>query len=197
MDLRELLGDAYAEDMTLEQIQEALKDRKLVDVETLPKSVDKTQFDKVASELAAARRELKKIEDQSLTEEQRLKQEMEAKATEIVELRRDLMRGSAREKLAKAGVPNVNFLDDLLGDFNVEDPKRFDSAVDSIVETITQMATAREKQVREELMKKTPTPPAPEGDDVLAAFKGMTVTQKMELKAKNRDEYDRLDALAK
>lgn len=192
MDLRELLGEAYAEDMTLEQVQAALAGRKLVDMDTLPKSVEKTQFDKVTSELAAAKRQLKEIENQNLSEEQRLKQEMEVRETEIVDLKRKLMRGSAREKLAQAGVPNVNVLDDLLDDFNVSDPKKFDSAIDSIVATISQMATAKEKELREEMMKLTPTPPVPDQLNELEKWQGLTVTQKMELKNKDREEYDRL-----
>ena len=39
MNLKELLGDAYREDMTLEEVEEALKDLNLADPSTLPKSV--------------------------------------------------------------------------------------------------------------------------------------------------------------
>lgn len=196
MDLKKLLGDAYVEGMTLEEVDEALKGRKLIDPETLPKSVNKDQFDKVASELAAAKRQLKEIENQSLTEEQRLKQEMEARESQIVDLKRELMRGSAREKLAQAGIPNVNFLDDLLGDFNVNDPVKFDKAIDNIVGTIAEMATAREKQVRKELLKGTPKPPPAEPDDEIKRWSDMTTTEKMALKASDIKEFNRLEALA-
>lgn len=196
MDLKELLGEAYVEGMTFEEINEALKGKKLVDPETLPKSVAKEQFDKVASDLAAMKRQMKEIESQSLTEEQRLKQEMEARESTIVELKRELMRGSAREKLAKAGIPNVNFLDDLMGDFNVSDPERFDKAIDSIVGTIAEMATARETQVRKELLESTPKPPPIDLDNELTTWQNMTTTEKMTLKAKDSKEYERLESLA-
>jgi hypothetical protein len=58
MDLKELLGDKYKDGMTVEEIQAALADLNLVDPATLPKSVDKTTFDKTASELAQTKRDL-------------------------------------------------------------------------------------------------------------------------------------------
>ena len=51
MDLKTLLGDAYKENMTLDEINEALEGMNLVDPSTLPKSVSKEVFDKTASSL--------------------------------------------------------------------------------------------------------------------------------------------------
>lgn len=74
MDLKELLGDAYKEDMTLTDIAAALKDKKLVDPTTLPPSVPKGEFDKTASEVAALKKQLK---DKMTTDEQTAAQQKE------------------------------------------------------------------------------------------------------------------------
>lgn len=59
MDLKELLGESYKEGMSLADIEAAIKDKKLVDPATLGPSVPKSDFDKTASELAAAKKQLK------------------------------------------------------------------------------------------------------------------------------------------
>ena len=50
--LKELLGDAYKEGMTIEEIEAALVDKDLVDRSTLGEVVSKKTFDKTAFELA-------------------------------------------------------------------------------------------------------------------------------------------------
>ena len=59
MNLKELLGDAYREDMTLEEVEQALEGINLVDPAKLPKSVSKEVFDKTASELARVKKSLR------------------------------------------------------------------------------------------------------------------------------------------
>ena len=51
-DIQSLLGEDYREGMTVEEINAVLANRQFVDPTTLPKSVEKTIFDKTASELA-------------------------------------------------------------------------------------------------------------------------------------------------
>jgi len=57
-DLKTLLGDQFKEGMTIEEITAALADKTFVDPSTLPKSVTKDIFDKTASELAKAKKDL-------------------------------------------------------------------------------------------------------------------------------------------
>lgn len=59
MELAEILGDSFKEGMTAEEITEALKGVNLVDPSKLPESVSKAAFDKVSSDLAAAKKQLK------------------------------------------------------------------------------------------------------------------------------------------
>jgi hypothetical protein len=57
-DLKTLLGDQFKENMTIEEITAVLADKTFVDPTTLPKSVNKDIFDKTASELAKAKKDL-------------------------------------------------------------------------------------------------------------------------------------------
>lgn len=59
MELKDLVGDAYREGMTVEDIAKAIKERSLVDPSTLPPTVSKETFDKTASELAALKKQAK------------------------------------------------------------------------------------------------------------------------------------------
>ena len=71
MDLKELLGEAFKEDMTLEEVQTALADKELVDAATVPQNVvEKKVFDKTASELSALKKQLKDLERAKMTEEE-------------------------------------------------------------------------------------------------------------------------------
>lgn len=73
MELKDLVGDAYKEGMTVEDIARAIKERSLVDPTTLPPAVSKETFDKTASELAALKREKK--ERMTAEEAQQAKQQ--------------------------------------------------------------------------------------------------------------------------
>jgi predicted oxidoreductase len=128
--LKGLLGDQYQEGMTLEQVEEALAGREIVDKATLPKSVKKELFDKTASDLADAKKRVKELEervkeleDAQLTDEQRVQRELEKRDEQIAELHRNAMKLSAREKLAKAGYESDEFVDALVGQLSVDDPK--------------------------------------------------------------------------
>ena len=77
MSLKALLGDAYREDMTVAEIEAALAGRRIVDADSLPKMVSKEVFDKTASELYRYKKELKALQEQNMTAEERLKAELE------------------------------------------------------------------------------------------------------------------------
>ena len=62
MDLKTLLGDAYKENMTLDEINEALEGMNLVDPSTLPKSVSKEVFDKTAFRIGKSEKRIESIE---------------------------------------------------------------------------------------------------------------------------------------
>lgn len=80
MELKTLLGDAWKDGMTIEEVNAALKDKELVDKASLPKSVSKDLFDKTSSELAALKKQLK----ERMTAEEAEKAEKEAREAQVL-----------------------------------------------------------------------------------------------------------------
>ena len=71
-DIQTLLGEDYREGMTVEEINAVLANRQLVDPTTLPKSVEKTVFDKTASELAKVKKELAELKNSNMTDDEKV-----------------------------------------------------------------------------------------------------------------------------
>lgn len=99
MDLKELLGDAYKENMTLTDITAALKDKNLVDPSTLPESVAKSVFDKTASELAEVK---KKFKEKLTTDEQTAAQQKEIQE-QIANLQKENSQFKLKEQFLSGG----------------------------------------------------------------------------------------------
>ncbi|WP_312694109.1 hypothetical protein [Caproiciproducens sp.] len=59
MDLKELLGESFKEGMSIEEINAALAEKKLVDPSILPESVSKELYNKASTEAANLRKQLK------------------------------------------------------------------------------------------------------------------------------------------
>lgn len=90
MDLKEVLGENYRDDMTLADVEAALSGLDLVDRSTATAgTVSKATFDKTASELAAAKKELKaKMTDDEKAAQARAEKDQQIQ-DELTELRRD------------------------------------------------------------------------------------------------------------
>ena len=58
MDIREMLGDKYKEDMTAGELLSAIEELELVSAEETRNTVDKSTFDKTASELSKLKKEI-------------------------------------------------------------------------------------------------------------------------------------------
>ena len=95
MNLKEMLGENYKEGMTLEEIESALEGLNLVDPTKLPLSVEKSLFDRTASELA----EYKRKQKESMTEEQKAS----AKIQEQMEQMKSLQMENHRLKFIAGG----------------------------------------------------------------------------------------------
>lgn len=167
MDLKKLLGDSYKEDMTLEEVEAALKGRKLVDPDTLPKSVSKDVFDKTASELARYKKELRELQEQNMTAEEKLQAELEKAAAAQQLYNRELSTLRAKEIFVIAGLTTDEYTP--LLEVVVSDDEAITKArAKTMVDLIDAQKKAVEQAVKAELLKSTPKPPAGEPD------KGMT-----------------------
>ena len=169
MDLKTLLGDAYKENMTLDEINEALEGMNLVDPSTLPKSVSKEVFDKTASELAKVKKQLKDLQESTMTAEEKLKAEMEKATTAQLTYKKELSKLRAKEIFVSAGLTEADY-SSILDAVVSEDEETTKVRAKSMVDLISAQKAAVEKAVKAELLKGTPKPPAGEGGDTGEAF---------------------------
>lgn len=96
-DLKTLLGDAYQEDMTLEDINEALANKEFVDKGVLTEYVPKTTADKYATEAAEYKKKLRA----TLSEAEQAKEAEKEKQEQIENELKSLRRSSAISGLEK------------------------------------------------------------------------------------------------
>jgi len=169
MDLKTLLGDAYKENMTLDEINEALKGVNLVDPSTLPKSVSKEVFDKTASELAKVKKQLKELQEKSMTDEEKLQAELEKAIESQRQYAKELAKLRAKEIFVEAGLTESDY-SSILDAVVSEDEETTKARAKTIVDLISAQKAAVEKAVKAELLKSTPKPPAGGGGNIGGVF---------------------------
>lgn len=169
MDLKTLLGDVYKENMTLDEINAALADKNFVDPATLPKSVAKDVFDKTASELAKVKKELKDLQESTMTADEKLKAELEKATTAQLTYKKELSKLRAKEIFVSAGLTEADY-SSILDAVVSEDEETTKVRAKSMVDLISAQKAAVEKAVKAELLKGTPKPPAGDGGDTGEAF---------------------------
>lgn len=169
MDLKTLLGDAYRENMTLDEINEALEGMNLVDPSTLPKSVSKEVFDKTASELAKVKKQLKELQEKSMTDEEKLQAELEKAVESQRQYAKELAKLRAKEIFVEAGLTESDY-SSILDAVVSEDEETTKARAKTIVDLISAQKAAVEKAVKAELLKSTPKPPAGGGGNTGGVF---------------------------
>lgn len=190
MDLEKLLGDQYRADMTSDEIVEALKGMDLVAKDSLPASVDKTVYDKTASELAEAKRKLKEKEAEGLSAEQQLQQQLEERESTIKDLQRDLLRTTAHERLAKLEISDTSYIDSLIDSDVIISREILQGFLDGFEGTISSVKKSTEKNIRADVTKNTPKPPTGDGEiSPKERFDKMSISEKMEFATTNPEEY--------
>lgn len=162
MDLKTLLGDAYKENMTLDEINEALEGVNLVDPSTLPKSVGKEVFDKTASELAKVKKQLKELQEASMTDAEKLQAELDKAKETQANYNKELSKLRAKEIFVTAGLTETDYAS-ILDVVVSEDEETTKTRAKSMVDLITAQKAAAEKAIKAELLKGTPKPKPGEG----------------------------------
>ena len=163
--LRELLGDAYKENMTLEEIEAVIADLDLIDRSTLGDVVSKKVFDKTASELAALKKRLKELEQSSMTAEEKLQAEMKQAEELQKKYAKELAKLRAKEIFVTSGLSEKDY-NPLLDVVVSENEEITVSRAKAMVDVINAQKQAVEKAVKEELLKNTPKPPAGKAGNV-------------------------------
>lgn len=169
MDIKTLLGDAYKEGMTLDEINAALADKNFVDPTTLPKSVTKDVFDKTASELAKVKKELKDLQETSMTADEKLQAEMDKATNAQLTYAKELSKLRAKEIFVSAGLTEADY-GSILDVVVSEDEETTKTRAKSMVDLISAQKAVVEKTVKAELLKSTPKPPAGGGGNTGGAF---------------------------
>lgn len=148
MDLKTLLGDSYKENMTLSDIDAILKDKNLVDTSALPKQVDKAVFDKTASELAAAKKQLK----EKMTAEEQAKAEQDTFKQQLADLQKENQQMKLKDSFIGNGY-DAKTAASLAEAYSSGDMAKFASLNSSYMETQKKDIAAK---VKEDLLKSTP-----------------------------------------
>lgn len=190
MDLKKLLGDAYKENMTLDEINEALEGVSLVDPSTLPKSVSKEVFDKTASELAKVKKQLKELQEKSMTDEEKLQAELEKAIESQKQYTKELAKLRAKEIFVEAGLTEKDY-EPLLEVVVTGDEETTKTHARNMVNVIEAQKVATEASVKAELLKNTRKPPAGNGGGEVTKeqFKKMNLIEKQKFAKENPDLY--------
>ena len=157
MDIKTLLGEAYKDGMTIEEINAALADKEFVDPTTLPKSVSKEVFDKTASELAKVKKELKTLRESSMTDAEKLQAELDKAKETQANYNKELSKLRAKEIFVTAGLMETDYAP-ILDVVVSEDEETTKTRAKSMVDLITAQKAATEKAIKAELLKGTPKP---------------------------------------
>lgn len=151
-DLKDLLGEAYKEDMTLDDINAALAEKEFISKESLSEYVPKNIADKYATEAADYK---KKWKAASSEQEQKQIEEAERQARIDEELK-TLRRASKVSEYEKQH---------LALKYEEKDAKEiaealYDGDMDTVFRLQKKHEEALQKAIKADLMKNMPTPPA-------------------------------------
>lgn len=176
MNLKELLGDKYKDDMSAAELAAAL-----ADYDPTAGMIRKDAFDKTASELAAAKKQLKEkmTADEAAEAERRAVQErMEA---ELAELKQAKAMSEHKARLLGLGYEEKLAADTAkaLAEGNM----------DAVFANQKKHLEAQEKAIRAQLLQETPKPPAGNGGMTKEAFDKLTWTEKAKLKQTDPDAF--------
>lgn len=148
MNLKELLGDAFKENMTLSDIETALKDRKLVDSSTLPESVSKETYNKVSTEAANLRKQLK----EKMTAEEQAKAEQDTFKQQLADLQKENQQMKLKDSFVGNGY-DAKTAASLAEAYSSGDMAKF-ASLNAAYMTEQQKTIAA--KVKEDLLKNTP-----------------------------------------
>jgi len=154
MNLKKLLGDKYKEDMTLDEINEALKDLDMVSREEVPNLddyVSKSQYDKASSDAASWKKKYRSTLDEA--EQAKIKAEEDAQADklELETLRKQVKVGEFTNEFLKRGY------DEKLAQASATALYEGDHA--TVFKNLDMVLESTKKAAEKSLLESTPTPP--------------------------------------
>ena len=193
-DIQTLLGEEYREGMTIDEINAVLANRQFVDPTTLPKSVEKSIFDKTASELSKVKKELGELKNNNLTGEEKVNAAIAAADARANEYSVKLNRLEVEKLFIADGLTEADYAE-LIEDIVSEDSEKTMKLAKNLLAVVKNQKSAAEKAIRAELLKKTPKPPAGEpGNDVMTMdkFRKLSPKERYDFSVSNPEEYKKL-----
>ena len=193
-DIQTLLGEEYRDGMTIDEINAVLANRQFVDPTTLPKSVEKSIFDKTASELARVKKELGELKNNNLTGEEKVNAAIAAADARANEYSVKLNRLEVEKLFIADGLTEAEYAD-LIEDIVSEDAEKTMKLAKSLLTVVKGQKSAAEKAVRAELLKKTPKPPAGDpGNEsmTMEKFRKLSPKERLDFSVSNPEEYKKL-----
>ncbi len=193
MDIKELLGDAYREGMTLDEINEALADKNFVDPSTLPKSVSKEMYDKTSSELAKFKKENEELKNASLTDNEKLQKALDDAEAARLDFTKKSVRLEVEKVFVDGGMTEDDYKD-IIDGIITADSEASVAMAKNIVSMVAAKENAKEKAVKTDLLKNTPKPPAGKGSEgmTMEKFKQMSPQDRLKFSQEKPDEYKKL-----
>ena len=180
MNIKELLGEAYKEGMTVEEIETALADKSFVDPSTLPPSVSKETFDKTAADLAKAKKTISDMQSANLTDEEKVKQAL-ADAKEAEEkFNRKSIRLDVEKVLVQGGLSEKDY-EGVIDSFVTLDRDSSIAAANNLIKMIAGQKEAAEAAVKAQLQEQLKnTPKGKENGEVTKEdFDKMTYSEQL------------------
>lgn len=191
-DIQTLLGDDYREGMTIEEINGILANKQFVDPTTLPKSVEKSVFDKTASELSKVKKELAELKATTMSDDEKVNAAIAKAESKEKEFTAKLNRLDVEKLFVAEGLTEADYAE-LIDDIVSEDAEKTMKLANNVLSMVKSQKSAAEKALKAELLKKTPKPPA--GDDkgiTLADFRKMSPQERYHFSVNNPEEYKKL-----
>lgn len=186
MNLRDLLGDAYKDGMTVEEIEAAL-------VDITPPSNDSSEIERLKAALSKSNSEAagykKQLREKMTEDEQKAQKEAEERA-ELQAAYEKLLSETQISK-NKAKFLSLGY-DEKLAEETAEAMVKGDS--EKVFTNQLKHQQNLEKKIRADVLKDTPPPVGGNGDDVmtLEKLKQMSPEQRYEFSIKNSEQYKAL-----
>ena len=193
-DIQTLLGEDYREGMTVEEINGVLANKQFVDPTTLPKSVEKSVFDKTASELSKVKKELAALKTTAMSDDEKVQDAIRKAESKEKEFTAKLNQLDVEKLFVAEGLTETDY-SDLIDDIVSEDSEKTMKLAKNVLTMVKSQKTAVEKALKAELLKKTPKPPAGDGDDKsisLSDFRKMSPQERYQFSVNNPEEYKKL-----
>ena len=186
MKLKDMLKDAYKEDMTLEEIEAALADVEFPEDQTAEVERLKAALSKSNSENA----DWKKKHREALSEEERKAQETAELLKKLQDRNAELERESGMAK-HKAKFLGMGYEESLASDAAAA---MVDGDMEKLVSYQQKHQEAFEKKIRAEALKGTPKPVPDKRDGAVTIedLRKMSTQERLEFSQKNPEEYKSL-----